>query len=133
MSENESPNFSMGATQELNAAELGGMLRETRSAFQRELSDVALELRIRLVHLEAIEEGRLDRLPGPAYASGFLRAYGDYLGLDGEDLVNKFKLAGGVGGGRMDLQLPSPVEEGRLPTGSILLVAAVLAFGAYGG
>ncbi|NQU69880.1 MAG: DUF4115 domain-containing protein [Rhodospirillales bacterium] len=133
MSENESPDFSKGATTELNAAELGGMLRETRSAFKRELSDVAAELRIRLVYLEAIEEGRLDRLPGPAYASGFVRAYGDYLGLDGEDLVSKFKLAGGVGGGRMDLQLPSPVEEGRLPTGSILLVAAVLAFGAYGG
>lgn len=133
MSENESPDFSTGATTELNAAELGGMLRETRSAFKRELSDVAAELRIRLVYLEAIEEGRLDRLPGPAYASGFVRAYGDYLGLNGEDLVNKFKLAGGVGGGRMDLQLPSPVEEGRLPTGSILLVAGVLAFGAYGG
>lgn len=133
MSESESPGNSPGVTEELNAVELGGMLRETRSSFQRELSDVALELRIRLVYLEAIEAGRLDLLPGPAYASGFLRAYGDYLGLDGNDLVNRFRLAGGVGGGRMDLQLPSPVEEGRLPTGSILLVAAVLAFGAYGG
>ncbi len=123
----------MSVTEELDAVELGDMLRETRSTFQRELSDVASELRIRLVYLEAIEEGRLDRLPGPAYASGFLRAYGDYLGLDGEDLVSKFNLAGGVGEGRMDLQLPSPVEEGRLPTGSILLVAAVLAFVAYGG
>lgn len=133
MSEDKSPEISVGAAEESNAAELGGMLRETRIAFQRELSDVASELRIRLVYLEAIEEGRLDRLPGPTYASGFLRAYGDYLGLDGSDLVNKFKLAGGVGPGRMDLQLPSPVEEGRLPTGSILLVAAMLAFGAYGG
>ena len=130
VSENESPEGITGATEELEAAEIGAMLRETRSAFQRELSDIASELRIRLVYLEAIEEGRLDRLPGPAYASGFLRAYGDYLGLDGEDLVNKFKLAG-VGGGRMDLQLPSPAEEGRLPTGSILLVAAVLAISAY--
>ena len=75
MSETESPDFSKGATTELNAAELGGMLRETRSAFKRELSDVAAELRIRLVYLEAIEEGRLDRLPGPAYASGFVRAF----------------------------------------------------------
>ena len=91
----------MSVTEELDAVALGGMLRETRSAFQRELSDVASELRIRLAYLEAIEEGRLDRLPGPAYASGFLRAYGDYLGLDGEDLVSKFKLAGGGGGGRM--------------------------------
>jgi cytoskeleton protein RodZ len=133
VSDNESPEISSGATVQLDAAELGGVLRETRTALHRELNDVASELRIRLVYLEAIEEGRLDRLPGPAYASGFLRAYGDYLGLDGEDLVTKFKLAGGVGEGRMDLQLPSPVEEGRLPTGSIFLVAALLAIGAYGG
>ena len=133
VSESEISGNSPGKTEELNAVELGGLLREARTSFQRELSDVALELRIRLVYLEAIEAGRLDLLPGPAYASGFLRAYGEYLGLDGDDLVNRFRLAGSVGGRRMDLQLPSPVEEGRLPTGSILLVAAVLAFGAYGG
>lgn len=133
MTEQQSSEGIGAPDEEFSAAELGSLLRETRSSLQRDLRDVASELRIRLVYLQAIEDGQLENLPGPAYASGFLRAYGDYLGLDGDDLVTKFRAAGGVGGGRTDLQLPSPVEEGRLPAGSIMLLAAVLAAGAYGG
>ncbi len=118
---------------EFSTGELGAMLRESRQSLGRELEDVAAELRIRLVYLQAIEDGRLDDLPGIAYATGFLRAYGDLLGLDGEDLVRRFKAAGLAMTQATDLHLPSPVEEGRLPTGSVLLVAALLAVGAYGG
>jgi cytoskeletal protein RodZ len=118
---------------EFSTVELGAMLRESRQSLGRELEDVAAELRIRLVYLQAIEEGRLDDLPGIAYATGFLRAYGDLLGLEGEDLVRRFKAAGLAMTQATDLHLPSPVEEGRLPTGSVLLVAALLAVGAYGG
>ncbi len=109
------------------------MLRESRVLRGSELVDVAAELRIRQVYLQAIEEGRLDDLPGITYATGFLRAYADFLGLDGEELVRRFKAAGMVVAQATDLHLPSPVEEGRLPTGSVLLVAALLAVGAYGG
>ncbi len=118
---------------EFSSSELGAMLRETRLSLGRELEEVAAELRIRLVYLQAIEAGRLDDLPGITYATGFLRAYGDFLGLDGDDLVNRFKSAGLAMSQSPDLHLPSPVEEGRLPTGSVLLVAALLGVGAYGG
>ena len=126
----EAPDPSVG---EFSAGELGAMLRESRLSLGREIEDVAAELRIRLVYLQAIEEGRLEDLPGIAYATGFVRAYGDALGLDGEDLVRRFKAAGMAITQATDLHLPSPVEEGRLPTGSVLLVAALLAVGAYGG
>ncbi len=118
---------------EFSTSELGAMLRETRVSLGRELEDVAAELRIRLVYLQAIEDGHLDDLPGITYATGFLRAYADFLGLDGEDLVRRFKAAGMAVPLAPDLHLPSPVEEGRLPTGSVLMVAALLAVGAYGG
>lgn len=116
-----------------DAAELGAMMREMRQAMQRDLKDVAQELRIRRQYLEAIEDGRLDDLPGPAYTTGFLRAYSDYLGLDGEDIVNRFKQAGIDIDRRTNLILPSPLEEGRLPTGSVLLFAALFAVIAYAG
>ena len=116
-----------------DASELGSMMREMRQAMQRDLKDVAQELRIRRPYLEAIEEGRLDDLPGPAYTTGFLRAYSDYLGLDGEDIVNRFKQAGIDIDRRTNLILPSPLEEGRLPTGSVLLFAALFALVAYAG
>ena len=118
---------------EFSASELGAMLREARMSQGRELEAIADELRIRLVYLQAIEEGHLEELPGITYATGFLRAYGDFLGLDGVDLVRRFKAAGMAMAQATDLHLPSPVEEGRLPTGSVLLVAALLAVGAYGG
>ncbi|CAN0192323.1 unnamed protein product [Discosporangium mesarthrocarpum] len=116
-----------------DAAELGAMMREMRENLGHELDAVARDLRIRLVYLEAIESGRLADLPGNAYVSGFLRSYSDFLGLEGEEIVRRFKMAGAEISSQPQLHLPSPVEEGRLPTASILLVAAVIAAGAYGG
>lgn len=114
-------------------AELGAMMREVRENLGYELSEVAENLRIRLVYLEAIEAGKLADLPGNAYVSGFLRAYSDYLGLDGEEIVRRFRMAGVDISTQTQLHLPSPVEEGRLPTGPILLVAILIAAAAYGG
>lgn len=120
-------------TERFDAAELGAMMRETRENLGHDLSAIAADLRIRLVYLEAIEAGRLGDLPGSAYVSGFLRAYSDYLGLDGEEMVRRFRIAGIGISSQTQLHLPSPVEEGRLPTGSILLLAALVAAAAYGG
>ena len=120
-------------SEKFDAAELGAMMREMRENLGHELSSVAEDLRIRLVYLEAIESGRLSDLPGSAYVSGFLRAYSDYLGLDGEEILRHFKMAGVEISSKTSLNLPSPVEEGRLPTEFILLVAAVIAGAAYGG
>lgn len=113
--------------------EIGALMREMRMAGKRELNDVAHELRIRQPYLEAIEDGRLDDLPGPAYATGFLRAYSEFLGLNGDTVIERIKEAGLDIDKRASLTLPSPVEEGGLPTRSILMVAALLAVVAYTG
>ena len=120
-------------TEEFHATELGAMMREMRENLGHNLETVSADLRIRLVYLEAIEKGRLEDLPGNVYVSGFLRAYSDYLGLNGEEIVHQFKMAGAGINSKTQLNLPSPVDEGRLPTAQILLVAAVIAAGAYGG
>ncbi len=115
------------------ALELGATLRDARLSHRRELADVAAELRIRENYLRAIEDGRLDDLPGTTYAFGFVRAYAEYLGLNAGDIARRFREAAGGGAGHLNLVLPSPVAEGRMPTGAILLVAAIIALGAYGG
>ena len=120
-------------TELFEAIELGAMMREIRENLGHDLPEVAESLRIRLVYLEAIESGRLNDLPGNAYVSGFLKSYSNYLGLDGEKIVRQFKIAEAEIGSRPPLILPSPVDEGRLPTALILLVAAVIAAAAYGG
>ena len=58
---------------EFSTSELGAMLRESRVSLGRELEDIAAELRIRLVYLQAIEDGRLEDLPGITYATGRIR------------------------------------------------------------
>ena len=50
----------------------------------------------------------------------FLRVYSDYLGLDGQDVVHQFKMADTDITNRTELHLPSPLEDGRIPTVLIL-------------
>ena len=115
------------------ATDLGAMLRDVRVSRGVTLRDAASSLRIRIAYLEAIEAGRFKDLPGATYASGFLRSYASYLGVDGDDVVNRFKAALDGLKRPTNLVLPSPAETGHMPTGSVFLVAAVIAIAAYGG
>ena len=112
--------------------EVGASLREARVSVRRNLAEVAHDLRIRQVYIEAIEEGRLDDLPGLAYQTGFLRAYGNYLGLDGAALADRLRAARASSSEHGELQVFSPIDEGHLPTRSVLLLAALLAIAVYG-
>jgi hypothetical protein len=68
---------------------IGKRLAEARAAREIELAEVERRLKIRAHYLRAMEEERWDLLPAAAYARGFLRSYGDYLGLDGSALVRE--------------------------------------------
>ena len=115
------------------AVEIGAMIREAREALGYELGDMAAQLHIRIVHLEAIEAGRLSDLPGIPYVSGFLRAYASQLGLDSDDILQRLKASGVNIGKQPTFDILSPVEEGHLPTRSIFFLAAVIGLAAYGG
>jgi cytoskeleton protein RodZ len=108
------------------------LLRETRESFGSDIHRVASALRIRAAYLEAIEEGRYDRLPGPVYALGFVRAYATHLGLDGEEAVRRFKLEAEGLEGQRDLSFPVPLSERSIPGGAMLLAALLLAVCGYG-
>jgi cytoskeleton protein RodZ len=94
---------------------------------------VAAGLRIRLPHLEALEEGRISQLPGSAYAVGFVRSYARALGLDDEEIVRRFKAEAAEVGRRTELVFPIPMPQRGLPAGAIMLLGVVLAIGAYTG
>ena len=121
------------STADTTSVEFGAAMRDMRKAHNRELSDVANALRIRQTHLQAIEEGRFDDLPGPTYAAGFVRAYADYLGLELDEVMRRYRSATSGISAQTPLVPPSPMTEARLPTGFILLIAAVMAAAAYGG
>jgi len=122
----------LGAIDEM-PREFGRAFRDMRRELNRDLVEVADALRIREVYLKAIEEGRFDQLPGPTYATGFVRAYAGYLELDIEEVMRSYTEATDDQNDLKPLVPPSPINETRLPTGFVLLLAAVLTIGTYGG
>jgi cytoskeleton protein RodZ len=115
------------------AARAGADLREARERLGLSLHDVASNLRIRLPHLEALEEGRISLLPGNAYALAFVRTYAQALGLDPEEMVRRFKAEAAAFGLPTELVFPVPMPERGLPAGAVVLLGLVLAVGAYAG
>jgi cytoskeleton protein RodZ len=111
---------------------VGELMRLTRERLGHELQSVANQLRIRLSYLEAIEESRFRDLPGTTYAVGFVRSYADYLGLDGADVVRRFREEAARIHGQTKLILPALSAEGKLPRAAVLLVSVVAVAVLYG-
>jgi cytoskeleton protein RodZ len=113
---------------------VGALLRASRLRCGEDLRDVAHSLKIRYAFLDAIEAGRFADLPGPAYAAGFVRSYADYLGLDSEEVVRRFKKeAVPTPQHRSHLDFPSPVSESGTPKAAILFFGLLIAMAGYGG
>ena len=109
------------------------LLRRTREQYGEDLKAVAEALRIRHVHLKSIEDGRFRDLPGPAYAMGFVRSYAEHLGLDGPQIVERFKDEVEGLNRKTQLVFPTPVPEGKVPGGALILISLLLMGVAYGG
>nr|WP_220790015.1 helix-turn-helix domain-containing protein [Gluconacetobacter tumulisoli] len=107
-------------------------MRARREQLGWALPDVATWLRIRLSYLEALEDGRLNDLPGNVYTVGFLRTYATALGLDGEGMVHRFKTeARGSIDYKPELSFPAPVPDRSVPAGVISLLGGLILVGAY--
>lgn len=117
---------------EMPPESVGNVLRRTREQFDQTIADVSATLNIRRVYLQALEDGHYDKLPGSAYAVGFLRSYADYLSLDSKELARRFKEE--IVGHQDSTQLvfPVPATESRVPGGALILVSLVLCALAYG-
>jgi cytoskeleton protein RodZ len=114
---------------------VGQDLRAARLRRGDDLATVSKVLKIRKDHLEALEEDRLDALPGRTYAVGFVRSYADYLGLDTLQCVERFKAEIA---GRSDSDGTPPVtvidedEHRRLPQGWKIIAAVGVLLMLYG-
>jgi cytoskeleton protein RodZ len=69
---------------------IGTFLGEVREEEGRTLEDIATKTYIPLRLLKAIEAGQEQILPEPVFVQGFIRRYGDALGLDGSELSKRF-------------------------------------------
>ena len=104
--------------------QIGHHLRQAREERGETLADIAGFLRIRRAYLEDLENGDLSAIPGRAYALGFLRSYGDYLGFNGDAIVEEVKRTDEPLPESPSLHVPEPLPESHRPP--LALVAASL-------
>jgi cytoskeleton protein RodZ len=111
---------------------VGRLLRDQRMARGLDLSDVEKSLHIRRGHLEAIEEGRFDELPGAAYIPAFLRAYSAHVGLEPDKVLTAYHLSGPVPIKRpVSLPADFPIVERRAPVGLAVLTILLVVGAGY--
>ena len=111
----------------------GGLLRRTREELGWDLRDVAAALRIKAEYLAALERNTVEGLPGPTYATGFLRAYAEYLRLDGHEIVRRFRAEETGLHTKPELAFPVPLTDRGIPGGGIFLIAVLVFVLGYGG
>lgn len=69
---------------------LGERFRQRRDEMNLSLKEVENATSIRILYLQAIEEGRVNQFLSTVYALGFIRQYGAFLGLDLEKMLKEF-------------------------------------------
>jgi len=89
---------------------LGAFLRSKREERGIALEEMSEKTRIPLRYLSALEEDRLDALPGKVYERLFIRTYADIVGINVEELGRQFKEIQNT----LELKV-RPEDEGRSP------------------
>ena len=74
---------------------LGESFRAAREARNLSLSDVAEQIHIRAVYLQAIEEEDWSAIAAPVYVRGFLRTYARFLGSRSAGSIDQFNAVAG--------------------------------------
>ena len=69
---------------------IGDILRRERERQKLSIKDIEQGTSIRALYIEAIENGDYDKLPGNVYTKGFIKNYGNFLKLNGDDLSRQF-------------------------------------------
>jgi cytoskeleton protein RodZ len=83
---------------------IGKHLREARDQRNLTVDQIARDTNISRQYIVALEEDRYEAFPAEPYIIGFLRNYSDYLGLDTEGLIGKYRTL------KIQEQ-PAPLEE----------------------
>ena len=73
------------------APPVGETLQAARERKGVDLYRAERDTKIRLRYLSALEDSAYEDLPAPVYTKGFLRNYAIYLGLDPDDLLERWR------------------------------------------
>lgn len=88
----------------------GAVLRAAREAEGISVGDMAVQCRLAVTQIRALEEEQLENLPEPVYVRAFIRGYAHALKIDPAPLVDDYMMRCGRRG--------AAVEVGQLPNRS---------------
>ncbi len=97
------------------AASVGEMLADRRRALGLSVEDVALKLKFRVRQIEALERGRFERLSGPTFVRGMVRAYARLVGLEPDPLIERMAACFAMPEDRLSalaMRRPIPFSDG---------------------
>jgi len=123
----------------MNLEQFGEELKQTRLEKELSLSDISAETRISMRFLEAIEHGQLQLLP-QTYVRAFLREYASMIGIDPNDVMQRYDSARQESPSRKSDDAPfqkipaqekTQVEEGKNNTFSLSPLQRNIAFGFF--
>jgi cytoskeletal protein RodZ len=107
-----------------SGADIGQALKSIREQRKLSLEELADITRVRRAYLADIEAMRLDRLPSRPFTIGYIRAYAEALGLDGEAAVERFKAEEPI----LDEPLHAPVgvAQTRDPRAAAIIAGVIV-------
>ena len=114
--------------------QIGSTLKHARRLQGLKISDVSQHLRISVDYLSKLESGAFDQLPAPAYVTGFLRSYGQYVGLDPSTLVARYTALSAKAAAMPTCKMPMstrPPQRSAPGIASMLVVCAGIAYGGW--
>lgn len=110
------------------------ILAEARLKAGKTYAQVSKSLNIQVAFLRAIEEGDLGALPETVYTLGFVRTYGNHLGLDGARCAQDYKeqvlFAAPL---KQGLTSPRFRNESTMPKRALIVLGLLIALGSYMG
>ena len=71
--------------------EIGNVLKQKRLENNYSLEDIEKITKIRMKYIKALEDEEFDLLPGSVYVVAFIRNYAKFLGLDDNELIQRYK------------------------------------------
>src|SRR5210317_866243 len=114
--------------------QIGSTLKQARRAQGLKISDVSQQLRISVDYLSKLESGAFDELPAPAYVTGFLRSYGQFVALDPSSLVARYSALTAKAAAMPNYKMPMstrPPQRSAPAIASMLVVCAGIAYGGW--
>ncbi|QPH53916.1 helix-turn-helix domain-containing protein [Pontivivens ytuae] len=112
---------------------LGDELRGERATKGKSLLDVQRDLRIKAAYIAAIESCDPDVFPNRGFIAGYVRSYARYLGLDPEEVYERFCTESGFSGVNAELTGRKSRKRGLQPAVQIDLSEDPLARARVGG